>query len=197
MHAHTCALPHTDLHTPLPAAHCPPWWLEHLRVPGGNRPATAHGRIPSSRPSGPSLFRPELQPWVVCRLPAPHSLSSTRNQVLPVGSTYHTGPRDPDAYTVPWSVRPSCVPPVMSSPGHSLSSPMAAVRRGQLHPDGGPCRDSAGWFKAPEKTVAFCSQGAGDGGPRAGKDAAGCEGQKQLDSALDIGVCAGSAETMG
>lgn len=170
---HTRVPSHTQtLHTPLPAAHRPPWWLEHLRIPGGNRPTTAHGRIPSSRLGGPSLFRPELQPWVVCRPPAPHSLSSTHNQVLPVG------PRDPDAYTVPRSVRPSCVPPAISSPGHSLRSPMAAVRRSQLHPDCGPCGDSAGWFKAPEKTVAFCSQGAGDGGPRGGKDGAGCEGQK-------------------
>lgn len=69
--------------------------------------------IPSSWPGGPSIFRPELQPWVGC---LPFSLLHPQLGSAPGFHGLH-GARDPDTcclsllHSPEPSVRLSCVPP--------------------------------------------------------------------------------------
>ena len=72
--------------------------------------------IPFSWPGGPSVFRPELQPWVGCLPPAPFSLPHPQLGSAPGFHGLH-GARDPDTcclsllHSPEPSVRLSCVPP--------------------------------------------------------------------------------------
>lgn len=72
--------------------------------------------IPSPQPGGPSVFRPELQPWVGCLPPAPFSPPHPQLGSAPGFHGLH-GARVPDTcclslmYSPEPSVKLSCVHP--------------------------------------------------------------------------------------
>ena len=142
--------------------------------------------IPSSWPGGPSIFRPELQPWVGC---LPFSLLHPQLGSAPGFHGLH-GARDPDTcclsllHSPEPSVRLSCVPPPSGlSPGHSLGSPTDAVRRGQPYSNCGPCRDLPDGSRS-RKRQRHSALGSSDRGLREAGVELDMKGQKQLGSAV-------------